>query len=209
MIGLFGGTFDPIHFGHLRPALDVMEFLSLDALRFIPANRPPLRDEPVVTSRQRIEMVKLAISKQPGFVLDTLELDRHGPSYTVDTLRLLREKLGGKIPLVLILGSDAFAKLPQWHAWEKLMELAHIAVMMRPDAALDESDFPDGWLAGRLTDSVSKFNRKPAGRIIAVPVTQLAISATDIRKRITASRSIRYLTPEPVCDYIEEYGLYQ
>ena len=209
MIGLFGGTFDPIHFGHLRPALDVMEALSLDVLRFIPAHRPPLRDEPVVTSRQRVDMVKLAILRQPGFVLDTCELEREGPSYTVDTLQLLREKSGKSIPLALLLGSDAFAKLSQWHAWEKLTELAHIAVMMRPDAALDESDFPDGWLAERLTDSVGACRAKPSGKIITVAVTQLAISATDIRARLAAGQSIHYLTPEPVCDYIEEYGLYQ
>lgn len=209
MIGLFGGTFDPVHFGHLRPALDVMEFLSLDELRFFPAHRPPLRGEPAVTSTQRAEMVKLAISKQPGFVLDTSELDREGPSYTVDTLQLLREKSGKKMPLVLLLGSDAFSKLPLWYEWKKLTELAHIAVMMRPDVALDESDFPDGWLYERLTDTTDKLNIKPAGRIITVPVTQLAISATDIRQRSAAGRSIRYLTPAPVCDYIQEYALYQ
>lgn len=209
MIGLFGGTFDPIHFGHLRPALDVMEALSLDALSFIPAHRPPLRGEPVVTSTQRVEMVKLAISKQPGFVLDTCELDREGASYTVDTLKLLREKLGGKIPLVLLMGSDAFAKLPQWHEWEELTEFAHIAVMMRPDAALDESGFPEGWLSERLTDSVGALRAEPSGKVFTVPVTQLAISATNIRERLAAGRSIRYLTPASVCDYIKEYGLYQ
>jgi len=208
MIGLFGGTFDPVHFGHLRPALDVMEALSLDELRFIPAHSPPLRGEPVVTSVQRAEMVKLAIADLPGFVLDSSELEREGPSYTVDTLRFLRKKSGKKIPLVLLLGSDAFAKLTQWQEWEMITTLAHIAVMMRPDAALNDDDFPQGWLSQRLTDSHDLLRATAAGRITTVAVTRLAISATDIRERLAAGQSIRYLTPAAVCDYIEVQDLY-
>lgn len=209
MIGLLGGTFDPIHFGHLRPALDVMEALSLDVLRFIPAPRPPLRGEPVVTPQQRVEMVRLAITPQPGFDLDTRELDREGPSYTVDTLQALREELGEATPLVLLLGSDAFSRLPDWHKWERLPDLAHIAVMMRPDAVLDEGGFPDGWLQARLTDAAGALRERPSGCVITLPVTQLAISATDIRARLATGKSIRYLTPDAVCDYIADHRLYR
>ena len=141
MIGLLGGTFDPIHFGHLRTSLEVMEALNLEAIRFLPAPRPRLRDQPILSPEQRIEMVRLAISDQPGFELDVRELNREGPTYTVDTLRQIRADIGGSKALVLIMGSDAFAKLTQGYEWEKLIELSHIAVMMRPEGHLNADDF--------------------------------------------------------------------
>lgn len=209
MIGLLGGTFDPIHFGHLRTALEVKETLSLDEIRFIPAPRPQLRDQPQASTAHRVEMVRLAIQDQSGFVLDTSELQREGPSYTIDTLRQLRSDIGDKKPLVLIMGSDAFAKLTHWYEWEKLIELAHIAVMMRPDSKLDKFDFPAGWLKSHQTGDVGELVETSAGTVITVPVTQLAISATDIRKRLSEGLSVRYLLPESALDYIEHNGLYQ
>lgn len=209
MIGLLGGTFDPIHFGHLRPSLEVMEALDLEVIRFVPAPRPRLRDQPVISPEQRIEMVHLAISDQSGFELDTQELNREGPTYTIDTLRHCRADMGDSESLVLIMGSDAFAKLTHWHEWDKLIQLTHIAVMMRPDAMLNSGDFPSGWLMEHLTEVPGELTATPAGKVIKVPVTQLAISATDIRRRLLQGQSIRYLLPEPVRAYIEQNRLYR
>ncbi|RUM94470.1 MAG: nicotinic acid mononucleotide adenylyltransferase, partial [Thiothrix sp.] len=184
MIGLFGGTFDPIHFGHLRPALEVMEALSLEELRFIPAHVPPHRDTPLITAKQRSEMVAIAIDEQPGFVLDTCELERNGPSYTVDTLHDFRQRYGEDTPLVLLLGTDAFAGLPSWHRWEELLQLTHIVVMQRPADDSKSTGIPADFLHQHHTDSPTALHHSPAGSILRVPVTQLDISATDIRERL-------------------------
>lgn len=208
MIGLFGGTFDPIHFGHLRPALEVLEKLSLDEVRFIPANIPPHRGQPERSSEARAEMVALAIQGQPGFVLDTCELERNKPSYTVDTLCLLRHRLGGDSPFVLLLGSDAFAGLPTWHRWERLLQLTHIAVMTRPGEYPREGRFPPRYLEDRSVDAAADLRVQPAGSILRVPVTQLDISATMIRELLQQERSVRYLLPQGVIDHIHTHHLY-
>ncbi len=151
MIGIFGGTFDPVHFGHLRPALEVQQALGLDEVRFIPAGQPPHRDMPHATAPQRLSMLQTAIEDQPGFAADEREIQREGPSYMVDTLALLREELG-QIPLCLILGYDAFLGLPAWHQWHRLIELAHLVITHRPGwnhADLDET----------LQTLVSQFNQ--------------------------------------------------
>jgi nicotinate-nucleotide adenylyltransferase len=209
MIGLFGGTFDPVHYGHLRTALEVMEQLQLDSVRMIPAQLPPLRDEPQVPAEMRAEMVRLAIEGLDGFVLDTRELEREGPSYTVDTLRHYRDGLGENVPLILIMGADAFARLPEWHQWERLIELAHIAVMTRPGTVLDEAAFPAGWLGEHLTESPQTLRSQPTGTVIPVPVTALDISATAIRSLLATGRSARFLLPDAVLEFIREQRLYQ
>lgn len=208
MIGLLGGTFDPIHFGHLRTSLEVMETLQLDQVRFIPAPRPRLREQPVISPEQRIEMVRLAIADQPEFELDLQELNREGPTYTIDTLRQTRTVIGDSVAMVLIMGSDAFAKFTQWHEWEQLSCLAHVAVMMRPNSELRAGDYPPGWLEDRLTDSSTVLSKTSAGKVIPIRVTQLAIAATEIRKRLQQGLSIRYLLPEPVREYIVKNRLY-
>jgi len=208
MIGLFGGTFDPIHFGHLRPALEVMEALSLEELRFIPAHVPPHRDTPLITAEQRSEMVAVAIDEQPGFILDTCELERNGPSYTVDTLHDFRKRYGEDTPLVLLLGTDAFAGLPNWHRWEELLQLAHIVVMQRPDGDSKSAAIPADFLHQHHTDSPTALQHSPAGSILRVPVTQLDISATDIRERLRQGRSVHYLMPQVLIETISSLNLY-
>ncbi|MGF1547747.1 MAG: nicotinate-nucleotide adenylyltransferase [Thiotrichales bacterium] len=207
MIGLFGGTFDPIHFGHLRTALEVAEELGLEEVRFVPARCPPHRAAPGATAQQRAEMVRLAIAEHPGFVLDPCELDRGGPSYTLDTL----VTLGGTEArtLVLILGADAFAGLPTWHRWTELLDHAHIAVMNRPDASLSPQGFPVGWLERALTTDATALRTSPTGRVINLAVTQLAISATAIRARAAVGKSLRYLLPEAVRAFIDYHQIYQ
>lgn len=209
VIGLLGGTFDPIHYGHLRPALDVLETLPLAELRLIPSAQPPHRDEPGATAEQRLEMVRLAVADQPGFVVDDRELRRKGPSYMVDTLTEFRQEYGPETPLALIMGIDAFLGLPQWHRWQELVGLAHLVVTRRPGWSVP----PEGPLAEMLAEhacgSMADLSSAPAGSIRFVEVSQLDISATVIREHLQEGRSPRYLMSEAVIKYIRVNDLYR
>jgi len=210
MIGIYGGTFDPVHYGHLRSALEVKEALELEELRFLPCGQPPHRRMPEAPAHQRLKMLELALlHAAPGFRIDTRELDREGPSYMVDTLVSLREEVAGE-PLCLILGMDAFAGLPAWHRWRELFDQAHIVVMRRPDAP--ELDIDDAWaglITGRRVTEKGRLRLKPAGLVYFVEVTQLAIAATQIRRLIQAGKDPRYLLPDAVLDLIREQQLYR
>lgn len=208
MIGIFGGTFDPIHYGHLRPALDVLERLELDEIRFVPAHLPPHKTQPERSSSARAAMVAAAIADEPRFVLDDCELKRHRTSYSVETLIELRERLGS-VPLVCIMGSDAFDNLPRWHRWEALLDLAHIAVMERPGELSEPLDFPAGYIEQREITEVEALRRCASGSILRVPVTRLDISATDIRDRLARSQSVRYLLPDPLIATIKRHQYYR
>lgn len=201
-IGILGGTFDPIHHGHLRIALEVLEALELAELRFLPSATPPHRDAPSRGARQRAELVAAAIASEPRFSLDTRELDRDGPSYMVDTLASLRHDLGPDQPLCLLLGTDAFAGLPSWHDWQRLIDLAHLVVAQRPEAALDGAAFPAGWMDLHTARQIDELHQAPSGRLWRQSVTQLDISASDIRARLASGRSARYLVPDRVLDLI-------
>lgn len=185
--GVFGGSFDPVHHGHLIAADRAAEALGLETVLFVPCARQPLKaGGPVAKPGERREMVQLAIQGHPRFALETFEVDRPGPSYTVDTLRWLR----GRWPddrLVLILGADAAANLPRWRAADEVARLAEIAVLTRPGAPEIASAF--------------------VKRLVATPAIE--ISASDIRARCLAGKSIRYLVPETVAAYIERHHLYQ
>lgn len=210
-IGVFGGTFDPIHFGHLRPALELLEQLSLQRLHLIPSAVPPHRDEPHAAAGQRLAMLRLAVTGQPGFVVDGRELQRRGPSYTVDTLESLRAEVG-ETPLCLLLGVDAFLGLPAWHQWQRLLELAHIVVAHRPGWRLEEASMPPALrqvVAGRWLADAGALQAALCGGVLLQGVTQLDISATGIRKRIAAGKSANYLLPEKVWQYIQEQDLYR
>lgn len=208
VIGLFGGTFDPVHFGHLRVALDVMEHLQLEQLRFIPLHRAVHRTQPCATGAQRLEMLRAAIADQPGFVADDREIRRDAPSYSVHTLQSLRQELGQRIPLCLVLGADAYAAFLQWHKPLKIMQLAHLVVMQRPGHLLpDDTELREFTLQHQATEK-SQLKNSAAGRILFLPVTQLEISASDIRQRLKQGTSARYLLPEPVRKIITRDGLY-
>jgi len=213
VIGIFGGTFDPVHFGHLRPAVELFETLELDELRLIPAGLPPHRRAPRASSQQRLEMLRLAIVDQPGFVLDSREIERKGPSYMVDTLSGLRNELGEQCPLCLLLGMDAFLGLSSWHRWREIPHLAHLVVSHRPGwlpEHLDDHGGPLAELADHsLTSNPQELRQVPAGRIFMQPVTQLDISSTRIRALIRQGRTPRYLLPDAVWAYIQEQQLYQ
>ena len=210
MIGIFGGTFDPVHYGHLRPALELAELLSLQEVRLIPCATPPHRDLPQASAEHRLDMLQLAVSDEPGLVVDERELQRGGCSYMVDTLRSLREELGDT-PICLLLGSDAFMELASWHEWQQIIALAHIVVAHRPGWQLEQLD------RGEITElleqsqvsSAELLAGSPAGHILLQPVTPLAISATAIRALIAAGRSARFLVPDRVWEYIDLNKLYR
>ena len=208
MIGIYGGTFDPVHFGHLRPALEVQQALGLKEVRFIPAGQPPHRDIPQASAAQRLAMLRTAIDDQPGFTVDERELHRPGPSYMVDTLASLRSEVGTE-PLCLILGYDAFLGLPGWHQWQRLNELAHLVVTQRPGWDHDDLDAELQDLVEQHAMTAVQLAQVPAGGVTFVEVTQLDISASRIRQLLRSGQDIRYLLPEAVYAMIREQNLYR
>lgn len=202
MIGLFGGTFNPVHVGHVRAAIDARDLLGLDEVRMMPANIPPHRAQPKVSSKQRAAMLKLAIRDIDGVNYEGIELARSKPSYTFDTLSLLKQQTDQ--PIVLMVGADAFTALPSWYRWKSISKLAHIAVMRRPGTRLSLAAFPQGWVENKLVKQLSG----KQGKIIKVPISRTEVSSTEIRERLQTQRSIRYLVPEAVESYITKHGLY-
>ena len=212
-IGILGGTFDPIHFGHLRLAEEMLELANLRQIRFIPTGTPPHRAAPKTPALHRSAMVQLAIASQPAFVLDGREVNRTTPCYTVDTLRELRAELGTAQPLCLLMAGDAFLQLHPWHEWEQLFELAHVVVGYRPGFTLEErihTATPElrQHYQQRLC-SVEALSQQSCGGITELAIPKLEISATDIRRRVAEGRTIRYLLPSAVANYIHQHHLYQ
>lgn len=211
-LGIFGGTFDPVHLGHLRLAEEAREHLGLARVRWIPAGQPPHRGAPQVTAGQRLAMVRLATAGNDGFEVDVAEVEAERPSYTVTTLERLRAECGPARPLVLLVGADAFAGLPSWHRWRDLFGLAHIAVSHRPGFPVAVESLP-GELAAefacRRLPGIDQLQASPGGGIFTFAMTQLAISATQIRRLLADGCSPRYLLPEPVLDYIQTHHLYR
>lgn len=207
-VGILGGTFDPIHYGHLRTALELLETLELAEVRFVPCRIPAHRATPRVTAEQRLTLVRLALLGQAGFVVDDREIRREGPSYMVDTLASLRADCGAETPLCLILGTDAFRELPTWHRWLDLSELAHIVVMQRPGLLQPFPPVLENFITARVVYDGLALRRQPAGGILFQPVTQLNISATQIRALLARGQSPRYLLPDAVLAYIHDRALY-
>ena len=208
MIGIYGGTFDPIHFGHLRSALEVAEQLSLTKVLMILSAQPPHRDTPQVSIQHRWQMLQLALSGQSRLIADDREILRDGPSYTYDTLLAVREEVGDA-PLCLILGGDVFARLTTWYRWQELLDLAHIVVMRRAGESVRWGSQVKQYYAKVATGESSALSLAPAGAIYELDVTPLDISATSIRQRLLAGREVRYLIPDSVLMYIEQNKLYQ
>ncbi len=208
-IGILGGTFDPIHLGHLRLAQEVAEALGLREVRFIPGGTPPHRAAPQTPVADRVAMVKLAIAGNPLFVLDDRETRRSGKSYTVDTLSELRAALGASCPLVLMMGADAFLGLEAWHRWQEIFALAHIAVAHRPGSVLGEMPAALAReFARRRSRDREAVQHAAAGVIVEVPITALDISATQVRGLVRERRSARYLLAPAVLQYIHDNQLF-
>ncbi|MDO8207605.1 MAG: nicotinate-nucleotide adenylyltransferase [Gallionella sp.] len=211
-IGILGGTFDPIHYGHLRLAEEMLELAGLQHIRFIPTGNPPHRDTPKVSAAHRSAMVQLAIADQPAFVLDEREVRRTTKCYTVDTLRELRTEMGETQPLCLLMGGDAFLQLHTWHEWEQILDLAHIVVGYRPGFTLEKrihtatKELRQQYQQRLCT--VDYLSQQAAGGIAELAIPKLEISATLIRSRVAEKRTIRYLLPASVADYIYQHNLY-
>jgi nicotinate-nucleotide adenylyltransferase len=206
-IGLFGGMFDPIHYGHLRTAFELWQSLKLAEVRFMPAGSPPHKQITHASAELRLAMVSAAIASQKGFVVDDREVRRQGVSYSYDTLAELRAEMPDR-SLCLLLGMDAFLGLPDWHRWRELLDLAHIVVAHRPGWKAPTMGPLGEVMVDRGTGSVRDLHDQLAGRIYIRAVTQLEISSTDLRQVITSGQDPRYLVPEEVRKIIRETGCY-
>ena len=213
LVGIFGGTFDPIHYGHLRVAEEIVETVGLQKMYFVPAGMPRLRHSPVASSQHRVEIVRLAIQKNPDFVLDEREIYRDGVSYSIDTVREFKQEFGEEVRLCFILGADAFIKLPEWNNWKELFNLCHFIVSTRPGYSLTlikellskelREECSQRWVSN--TESLKK---DTSGLIFIASTTMLDISATSIRAHIAVGRSVRHLVPSVTVNYISENKLY-
>jgi len=206
-IGLLGGTFDPIHFGHLRTALELYQAHDLAEVRLIPCYRPVHRKLPTASPEHRLAMVRTAIADESALKVDDCEIQRKGPSYTIDTLEAFRQTMPDT-PLCLIMGIDALLGFPSWHRWEDILKLAHLLVAHRPQYHLPQTGIVANLLKQRLKHHSSALHECIAGNIVLHPITSLDISATDIRKQIASGRNPRYLLPDSVYQYIEQHGVY-
>jgi nicotinate-nucleotide adenylyltransferase len=196
-IGVLGGTFDPIHIGHLVAAEEAQLRLGLERVVFVPAGLPPHKlHEDVTPTEHRLNMVRLALNDNPYFVISRVDIDRFGPSYSVDTIELLRDEYGSEAELYFIMGSDSLAELPTWHRPERLIRLCRIVALPRL-----------GYRVG-----LEELNRLLPGAIARVQLLDmplLQISGTDLQRRVRVGLSIKYLVPPAVEDYIRQHKLYQ
>ena len=212
-VGILGGTFDPIHLAHLRAAEELSEAEGLDEVRFVPSSVPPHKVLGAITAAShRLRMVELALAGEPAFRVWPVELQREGPSYSVDTLRALRAEVGAGTRIVFALGRDAFADFPTWKDPADICALCDIVVLTRPpwSASLQPTDLPVAAREAFCYDAASDTFRHASGHLVKLlRITPLDISATAIRDRVRRGRSVRYLVPPPVEAYIARHGLYR
>ncbi|MEY4960727.1 MAG: hypothetical protein RL610_906 [Pseudomonadota bacterium] len=213
LVGIFGGTFDPIHYGHLRISEELVETMNLREMRFIPAGAPRLRAPPIASPYHRAGMVQAAIQNNVHFILDEREIYRPGTSYSVDTVRELGQEMGEDVTLCLVMGADAFMRLGEWHDWHDLFSLCHIIIAARPghDLTAHLDSLPQALReesSRRWAHSLADLESAQCGLIYIAPTILLDISATVIRTLISTQSSARHLLPEAVLDYIETNHLY-
>ncbi|MFK8049545.1 MAG: nicotinate-nucleotide adenylyltransferase [Halioglobus sp.] len=207
-VGVFGGTFDPVHNGHLRSALELMQRFSFDQLRMMPCADPSHRDAPDASAEHRAAMLELAIQGSPGLLCDRRELGREGPSYTVDSLIEIRKELGDERSICLIMGCDAVLNITSWHRWNELLEFANIVVIARPGWHLPSHGRVSDWLSANACADREALHSCSAGLIRVEELRPLPISASEIRRLFADGHSARFLLPDAVIDYIANHGLY-
>lgn len=212
-IGVLGGTFDPIHYGHLHVAQTLYDTYALDQVRLIPAAIPPHRANPVRSAHERLKMLTLALNGMPHLVADDSEMLREGKSYTIDTLTAL-QRSHPEADIVWALGTDSFAHFSGWQAWQALLDVAHLAIVVRPGMEKENwyKDLPFA-LKQQYDARVSLQNTRPyqilPGKISLLPAIALSISATHLRDRLLRQVSARFFTPDSVVNYINKHGLYK
>lgn len=207
-IGIFGGTFDPVHIGHLRTAVELRKVLGLREMRLIPSATPPHRAQPQTSAEHRLAMLRLALDGEPGLTADDCELRRQGPSYTLDTLQQLRTEVGPNTPLCLCIGMDSLINLNQWHRWQELTNIAHIVVAARPGWHLPQQGEILDFVRTHRASDIESLKNLPTGKLLMMEMTLLPISATGIRQALQRQESIRYLVPNQVINYIQQHKLY-
>lgn len=206
---MLGGTFDPVHNGHLRMAVELHERFKGARIRLMPCHRPPHRDQPGAEGDRRLAMLRDAVAEEPGLIVDSRELEQDRVSYTGETLQQLRAELGPTAPLAMVVGTDAFNAFDQWRDWMQLPDLAHIIVVNRPGFPLAPSGPVATLLNARRAWEPSELQSEASGRILPMELPLLEIAATEVRHRVAQGRSIRYLVPEPVWRTIRDQALYR
>jgi nicotinate-nucleotide adenylyltransferase len=206
-IGILGGMFDPVHFGHLRTAIDALQDFSLDEVRLVPCHHPVHKEEPVVAAQHRIAMLHKAIKSEKRLVVDVRECMRPGPSYMLETLESLRTEYPND-KLFLLLGADAFNNLEGWKKWKKLFELAHIIVITRPGWNINPSQVIKEYCKDKTVSSFAEIGEEKNGKVLGYSFTPLMISSSEIRELLKEKKSVRYLIPNKVIKYIKKHKLY-
>lgn len=207
-VGIMGGTFDPIHFGHLRTALEIKQNLDLHEIHLLPCHIPGHRPEPEVSAQDRINMLNISIADDPELQLDERECRSLQTSYTVNTLKSYRDEKGDKTPLLMIMGMDAFSKLHEWHQWEQIFKLAHIIVAHRPKTSLPDEEPLKTIINTHRLENKKALHESPSGYLYFQTVTALDISSSKIRKLIKEDKSPKYLLHDKVWEYIKSHHLY-
>lgn len=203
-----GGTFDPIHNGHLRTALELRQQLGVEQVCLIPSRVPVHRENPGCSAEQRLAMVELAVTDEQGLCADPREILADQPSYSLFTLQSLRQEKGPECPICMVMGMDAYLGLPKWHQWERFLDLCHLIVVMRPGYHLPEGELISEFTRRHQVENSASLLQRPCGGVYLQELTPLAISATQIRNTISAGNSPRYLLPDSVWQYIQEQNLY-
>jgi len=206
-VGILGGTFDPIHLGHLRLALELQEALTLSRVHIIPCYRPVHRKTPIASPAERLAMVECAVHNEPALLADDREIRRHNPSYMIDTVLEMRAEMPNS-SLCLLIGIDAFLGFASWHRWREILDHVHLVVAHRPHYQLPTTGVIADLLTSHLRADPAYIREHQAGGILLRPITQLEISASDIRKQFAMGRNPRYLLPDQVYDYIKQQGFY-
>ena len=205
-LGLFGGAFDPVHIGHIRGAAAVQSRLELERIDLLPAAQSPFKEATWADAQHRIAMIRAAVVDSPGLGCDSREINRLGPSFTVDTLLELREENGPDCPLIWIIGADVLETLSKWSRWEALLSLAHFVVLARPGAQSFPSEVV-AWLSQHAAERKTLMKR-PAGGVLLMDQPPLNIASSNIRELLEAGRDVRCLIPRAVMEYIQKHGLY-
>ncbi|WP_420827959.1 nicotinate-nucleotide adenylyltransferase [Marinomonas algarum] len=208
-LAIMGGTFDPVHNGHLRTAVEILDRFGYSSLKLIPCFQPVHKGKPGVSPQQRLDMVRLAISGDARLSVDAREIEREGPSYSIDTLKNIRAEIGADTPLIMVLGMDSFLSLPTWSQWQELTKYAHIFVVSRPGWEPDLISELSAFCEKYRANSSYELQCAPSGRLWFETLTPLGISSSMIRSLASKNESIAYLLPEPVQEYIEQHQLYR
>tara|TARA_B100000029_G_scaffold68114_1_gene60597 strand:+ start:337 stop:999 length:663 start_codon:yes stop_codon:yes gene_type:complete len=208
-IAVLGGTFDPVHHGHLESARAIRDVLSVEEVRLIPSFQPPHRNPPESSAEHRLAMLRAAMVDLPNIAVDDREIRREGVSFTVDTLTSLRREVGLGVPIYFIMGMDAFCTLDEWYEWQEITELAHIVVLQRPGHEMQLSEDMVKWIKGRESANVEELQNNPGKRVCFLELEQISVSSTDIRRAFHCGEVPEAKLPRAVSSYIKSHDLYQ